>query len=264
MIWRLAVISICLVGCSAPPSQSPEPMENVTSPSPLLSGLEFLTPESQALQNDEFENPGFLWVERGKNIFETARGDSPSCASCHAQPSQSLRGAATKFPKIQGSTGTLINLEGQINLCRTIRQNQSEWPYETDALLAVTSYVASLSNGLPVTPQTDPENFSNLKNGETYFFTRRGQMNFSCSQCHDENWGKKLRGDTISQGHGNGFPAYRFEWEGVGSLHRRFADCDRGVRAEPLPLGSQTYVDLELYLSKRSDGLLIETPAIRR
>ena len=94
--------------------------------------------------------------------------------------------------------------------------------------------------------------------------TRRGQLNFSCQQCHDETWGKRLRGDTISQGHGNGFPAYRFEWEGFGSLHRRLYDCDTGVRAEPFPLGSQTYVDLEYYLAIRASGLPVESPGIRR
>jgi sulfur-oxidizing protein SoxA len=73
-----------------------------------------------------------------------------------------------------------------------------------------------------------------------------------------------LRGDTLSQGHGNGFPAYRLEWQGMGSLHRRLRDCDTGVRAEPLPYGDPLYIAVELYLAARSNGLELESPAIRR
>ena len=91
-----------------------------------------------------------------------------------------------------------------------------------------------------------------------------GTISLSCHQCHDENWGKRLRGDTISQGHGNGFPAYRLEWQTLGSLQRRIRDCDAGVRAEPKAFGDPTYIDLELYLSTRASGLNLESPAIRR
>ena len=103
-----------------------------------------------------------------------------------------------------------------------------------------------------------------VENGKNYFYTRRGQLNLSCHQCHDQNWGRKMRGDTVSQGHINGFPTYRNDWQTLGSSHRRFEACDIGVRAEPLPLGSQTYIDLEVYLKARGNGLSVETPSIRR
>ena len=89
-------------------------------------------------------------------------------------------------------------------------------------------------------------------------------MNLACDQCHDRNWGKQLRGDTISQGHPTAFPGYRMEWQRAGSLHRRFRDCDIGVRAEPLPLGSEGYKALELYLAWRAGDLPIEVPGVRR
>jgi sulfur-oxidizing protein SoxA len=43
-----------------------------------------------------------------------------------------------------------------------------------------------------------------------------------------------------------------------------FEWCNTSVRAEPYPLGSDEYVDLELYLAWRGRGLPVETPAIRR
>lgn len=239
----------------------PETMQAAAQPDPLLSGSHFLTTETRALQNDEFANPGYLWVEKGAQFFNDSK-DGPACASCHG-PEQ-LSGAAATYPKYDEAMQALTNIEGRINQCRIRHQNQPPLPYEHDQLLSLSAYIANLSRGAPLTLRADPRLAKHIEAGRDYYFTRRGQFNLSCAQCHNDNSGKKLRGDTISQGHGNGFPAYRFEWEGLGSLHRRFADCDRGVRAEPMALGSQTYLDLELYLAWRGRGLAIETPAVRR
>ena len=76
--------------------------------------------------------------------------------------------------------------------------------------------------------------------------------------------GRKLRGDTISQGHSHGWPSYRLDWDGVGSLHRRLRACSLGVRAEILDYGAPEYLALELYLAWRGGDLPIESPGVRR
>ncbi len=235
-----------------------------TTPTSIKSGFEFLTPETQALQSDTFANPGMLWVDRGRALFDEMAQRSPSCQSCHSGDQNQIDSAAATYPKIDPQSGTLLNLEGRINYCRVTYQLKDPLAYETDDLLSLTAYVGSLSQGARLSTQLTPENRSHYETGEIYFYTRRGQLNLSCAQCHNENWGRKIRGDTISQGHGNGFPAYRFEWESLGSLHRRLSDCDAGVRAEPHALGSQAYLYLELYLAVRASGLDVETPAVRR
>ena len=75
-----------------------------------------------------------------------------------------------------------------------------------------------------------------------------------CAQCHEDHWGKRLRAERISQGHANGFPIYRLEWQTLGSLHRRLRACFQGVRAEPFPSGTPEFVNLELYLAWRAQG----------
>ena len=35
----------------------------------LISGYHFSEPSTQEIQDDDFLNPGFLWVERGKKIW---------------------------------------------------------------------------------------------------------------------------------------------------------------------------------------------------
>jgi sulfur-oxidizing protein SoxA len=236
------------------------PSEAHLTPAEIRSGYTFLTPETQVLQDDSFANPGYLWVDRGAALFR-AEETAPSCISCH---SGGLSGIAATYPKVNTETGELRNLEGQINACRTQQQSADPLEYESDDLLALTAYIANQSIGAPIAIDTTGTAASYLTQGGDYFFTKRGQFNLSCAQCHDQNWGKKLRGDTISQGHLNGFPAYRLEWEALGSSHRRLRDCDTGVRAEALPFGDPQYIALELYLAARATDLAIESPAVRR
>lgn len=226
----------------------------------LVSGLEFVTAETRALQADDFANPALLWVDRGRNLFETGNG-VPSCRQCHADD---LEGAYTRYPRYDAQAEMLVSASDRINLCRKQHQGLAPLPADDDVLLAITMYVASLSQGMPyaVAVTGDAERY--FKQGRDYFFRRRGQLNLACYQCHDQNWGKKLRGDTISQGHPTAFPGYRMEWQSAGSLHRRIHDCDVGVRAEPHPQGSDAYKSLELYLAWRSGNLPIEAPGVRR
>lgn len=255
---RPALIGLvfCLISaCGAPEGDT---TQQGLSPEDVRSGTSFLKPETRAMQDDEFANPGYLWVDRGNALFDA--GDKP-CSTCH---DGGLGGIAASYPRIDQTSGELVNLEGQINLCRVRHQGLPPLDYESEDLLSLTAYIANQSKGMPATVSIEGAARPHFENGKAYFFTRRGQYNFSCAQCHDEHWGKSLRADTISQGHLNGYPAYRLEWQDFGSSHRRLRDCDWGVRAEPLDYGDQTYIDVELYLAHRAHGLPLESPAVRR
>ena len=264
MSARAGLASALLVAaCGAPSASDPiaesGPVELV--PGEIVSGSVFLTDDTRALQSDAFENPGFLWVDRGEQLFRASEAGKPACASCH---SGGLGGVAATYPAYDADLGKVLNLEGRINQCRTRHQSRPAYAYESESLLALTAYVANQSHGAPVSVDVSGPSADTYEAGAQYFRTRRGQSNLSCQQCHTENWGKQLRGDTLSQGHGNGFPAYRLEWQSMGSLHRRLRDCDIGVRAEPLPYGDPLYIAVELYLASRANGLELESPAVRR
>jgi len=234
-------------------------------PSPLKSGAEFLAKETRALQNDDFANPGMLWVARGEKLWNTAAaGNGRSCASCHGDARASMKAAATRYPRIDPGAARLVNLEGRINLCRTRNQASAALAYESEELLALTAFVAHQSRGMPMNVAIGAQNRENFERGRALYHRRLGQMNLACTHCHDQNWGKTLLADTISQGHGNAYPIYRLEWQTVGSLHRRMRSCLYGVRAEMWPGGAEQFLDLELYLAWRAGGLPIETPGVRR
>lgn len=136
--------------------------------------------------------------------------------------------------------------------------------YESEGLLALSAYVALQSRGMPIRVGIDAQNRRHFEAGRALFYRRIGQLNLSCAQCHEDNWGRKLGAETLSQGQGNAYPIYRLEWQTMGSLGRRIRSCLSGVRAEMLPYGAPEYLDLELYLSWRAGGLPIETPGVRR
>jgi sulfur-oxidizing protein SoxA len=233
--------------------------------SELKSGSAFLGADLRNLQNDDFANPGMLWVERGEKLWsEPAGRTKQSCAGCHQDAKTSMRGVAARYPKIDAESRRLVNLEGRINLCRTRRMGADPFKYESEALLALTAYVARQSKGTPIEASLSGPAKAHFEAGEAAYRLRRGQMNLSCAHCHEANWGKRLLSETISQGQPNGYPVYRMEWQTMGSLERRLRACLSGIRAEMLPYGSPEYLDLELYLAWRAQGLLIETPGVRR
>jgi sulfur-oxidizing protein SoxA len=230
----------------------------------IRPGSTFLSPEMRRQQDDETRNPAWFWVEQGEELFSARPEGGAACVTCHAEPKQSLRGAATRYPQVDAATRKPINLEGRIERCRVERQKRPAFGYESAELLGLTAYVASLSRGLPMGVATEGPAKPFYEAGKAFFERRQGQLNLSCQQCHDGLVGEKLRGDTVSHGAGTGYPAYRLEWNTVGSLHRRLRACSLGVRATQFDYGSPEYLALELYLAGRAKGLPVETPGIRR
>ena len=229
------------------------------------SGFHYQSADTQALQQDDFANPGLLWVDRGAALWgERPQPGAPSCGDCHGAVESSMGGVARRFPQHSEALGGLLNLSQRINRCRTERQGQAELPYESDALLALTALVAHQSKGLPFEVRIDGPARPHFERGRAYFYQRRGQMNLACHHCHEQQAGRLLRGERLSQGHGVGYPAYRLEWQALGSLHRRLRFCNQAIRAEPFAYGAPEYLNLELFLAWRAAQLPIETPAVRR
>ncbi len=175
-----------------------------------------------------------------------------------------MRGVAAHYPRVNAKSGKVIDLEGQIQNCRAGAQGAAPFKYESPELLGLTIFIAEQSRGMPLNVSIDGPARSHFEAGKKFFYERRGQVNLSCANCHDANWGRRLSTETISQGHPNAYPVYRMEWESAGSLQRRLRACLSGVRAEMHPYGSPEMLDLELFLAWRAQGLPIETPGVRR
>jgi len=231
----------------------------------LLSGWRFRSDETQALQMDDFDNPAFVAVDYGAELWDTAEGTSgQSCAACHGDASESMKGLRASMPKWHDEKNTLMTLEDHINWSREEHQGAEPWKWESPEMLAMTAFIGVQSRGMPVDVKVDGPAEEWFDKGKDLYYTRVGQLNMACANCHEDNWGNMIRADHLSQGQANGFPTYRLKWQGLGSLHRRFSGCMKNIRAVPFKRGSDEFTALELYLAWRGSGLDVETPAVRQ
>jgi sulfur-oxidizing protein SoxA len=234
------------------------------APQDRRSGYIDMSHESKAMQDDDTANPGMLAVLDGEALWNRNTGAAGlSCADCHGDAAQSMNGVAARYPAFDAGSGRPVDLEERINLERTGRQKAPPLKYESADLLALSAFVARQSRGEPIAPPDDGRLAPFVAAGRAFFNKRQGQLNLSCALCHDDNWGRRLAGNVVPQGHPTGYPLYRLEWQSLGSLQRRLRNCISGMRAETPDYGSPEYVNLELFLMRRAAGMAMESPAVR-
>jgi sulfur-oxidizing protein SoxA len=228
------------------------------------SSYDQMSAATKAMQDDDTTNPATLAVLDGEALWTRKIGEAgKSCADCHGDAATSMRGVAARYPAFSPAKGRPIDIEQRINLCRTENQKATPLAYESADMLALSVYVGKQSRGMPIDPKNDATTKPFIEAGRTLYSTRQGQLNLACQNCHDDNWGQKLAGVPLVQGHPTGYPVYRLEWQSLGSLQRRLRNCMIGMRAEPYAYGSDENVNLELYLMWRARGMADETPAVR-
>ncbi len=261
----VAVIAIAFAGNTQADDRKSIPAPKGHPLTEIISGLEFRTAETRALQEDDFQNPGYLWVEGGEELWDTVDGKAgKSCANCHGSASESMKTAGAEFPKWNDELKKPLNLEQQINQCRTDRMEAKPFKWKSKELLGMTAFVRNQSKGVPVNVALDEGDMQKWSDrGKDLYYKRVGQLDMACANCHEDNYGTQIRSDLLSQGQSNGFPTYRLKWQGMGSLHRRFKGCMDNIRATPFGIGSDEFVALEVYLAYRGVGLPVETPAVR-
>jgi len=257
--WPVMAVTLAFVATTAMAEERALPL------SALRSSVTFAGADVRAMQEDDIANPGMLWVERGEKLWQTPAGsEGRTCASCHGDAQQSMRGVAARYPAYDKTAQDVLDLEGRIGDCRVRRQKAPREARDAEDMLALATYVAYQSRGMPVNVAIDGPAQASFERGRAFYLRRQGQMNLSCAQCHGQSWGKRLLTETISQGHGTAFPAYRLEWQALGTLQRRLRACLFGVRADMPAEGSRELTDVELYLAWREQGLPVEAPGVRR
>ncbi|MBV8746527.1 MAG: sulfur oxidation c-type cytochrome SoxA [Xanthobacteraceae bacterium] len=226
------------------------------------SGYDTMSADTKAMQDDDTANPATLWVLEGETLWNTKTASSKSCADCHGDAAQSMKGVAARYPALDTKLNKPIDLGQRINMCRAEHQNATPFAPESRDLLALSAFVARQSRGMPIV-QDDPNVRPAIEAGRALFEQRQGQLNLSCAQCHDDNWGKQLAGSVIPQAHPTGYPIYRLEWQSLGSLQRRLRNCLFGQRAELYAFDAPDMVALEAFLMWRARGMPMDAPGVR-
>ena len=228
----------------------------------IYSGWRYRDTETRAMQKDDFDNPMFLNVDAGREVWNTPDGtEGKSCADCH-NGIESMKGVRAVMPKV-AQNGELWSMENFINDCRTTRMGAEEWGWNSPEMKNMTAAISVESRGMPVNVAIDGDAAPFWEKGKEMYYTRFGQLEMSCANCHEDNSGNYIRSDHLSQGQVNGFPLYRLKDQGPVSIHQRFVGCVRDTRAETFKPGSQEFRELELYVASRGNGLPVEGAAVR-
>lgn len=202
-------------------------------------------------------------VEKGKELFETKFRNGKSFSDCFENGGIGVR---QTFPRFDPTTGSVLTLESAVDKCLTAN-GEKPYSYTSDDMASVTAYMAFTSRGKPfeIKIPDDPRALSAYENGKRYFYTRRGQLNFSCASCHVQSPGERIRAEVLAPALGitAALPIYRSEWGGMGTATRRYMTCNSQVRATPLAPDDELYRDVDYFLSYMSNGLPISGPGAR-
>lgn len=241
-------------------TEAPEHLEGLRT---IRSGWTFRTEETQSLQMDDFDNPGMIFADQGRDAWNTVEGDAgQSCASCHDEP-ESMRGLRAQLPKWNEEKGEVYTAEMYVNDCRTERMGAEAWGWNSQPMRNMTALIASVSRGMTVDVAIDGPVSDAWERGKEIYYTRYGQLELACANCHEDNYDNYIRADHLSQGQTNGFPVYRLKQANLVSQHNRFKGCIRDTRGVPYDIGSEDFVALQLYVASRGNGLSVEGPSVR-
>lgn len=216
-------------------------------------------------------------VMLGKELFNKPFKNGKTYASCFKKGGIGIR---QDYPYFDANTGKIVTLEGAINDCR-VKNGEEKLKWKTGDLAAISAYMSYNSRGqkMNIVVPNDPRALEAYERGKTHFYAKRGQLNFSCADCHVYNSGNMARGNLLSPaiGHVTHFPVWRKKWEkaseakgkrgptrGFGTIQRRYGGCNKQVRAKPFKAQSDEYNALEYFHSYMSNGLEVNGPSLRQ
>lgn len=203
-------------------------------------------------------------LARGEQLFNTPFTNGKTYASCFKNGGKGIR---QNYPYFDSSSGKVKTLEAEINECR-VKNGEKPLGWKKGAIAEISAYMASTSNGkkISISVPSDPRAMAAYERGKNHFYAKRGQLNLSCANCHQDNAGNRIRGDVLSPalGHTSHFPVYRLKWDSLGTMHRRFGGCNEQVRARAFAAQSEEYADLEYFLNYMSNGIEVNAPSSRK
>ena len=199
----------------------------------------------------------------GEKEFNRKFANGRTYADCFPHKGIGIR---QDYPYFDTKTGEVVTLGIAINRCR-VANGEKPLGYKKGLLAAIETYMAHTSRGKPfdIKVPDDPRALAAYEAGKKFFYSRRGQLNFSCASCHVQKAGHRLRGDILAPALGimAAFPIYRSKWGEMGTIQWRFVGCNKQVRSVPFKPQSKVYRDLEYFLSYMSNGVPITGPGAR-
>ncbi|WP_027857638.1 sulfur oxidation c-type cytochrome SoxA [Marinobacterium jannaschii] len=204
-------------------------------------------------------------IEEGERLFNTPFANGKGYADCFENGGIGIR---HNYPYWNKEQGTVKTLEMEINECR---ENNGEKPlrWSKGDISRISAYMAWTSRDMPINiqvPKDDPRALAAYLDGKKFYYTKRGQLNLSCANCHLQGSNIRVRADIPGPmlGQTTHWPVFRSKWGEMGTLHRRYKGCHRDSRSRPDQPQSETFRNLEYFQSYMNNGLVSNGPGSRK
>jgi sulfur-oxidizing protein SoxA len=235
-----------------------------TEMSEYINGIYAVDAASRAQWEEIEEFPPYeLDLEKGEELFNTPFANGKGYADCFDNGGIGIR---QNFPYWNDERKTVVTLEMAINECRMVN-GEKPLGWKKGAIAEISAYMAYTSRGneFAIDVPNDDAKAAYL-DGKKFFYTKRGQLNLSCADCHLTGTNRLVRADLPSPalGHTTHFPVVRSKWGNIGTLHRRYEGCHRDSRSEYLKPQSETFRNLEYFQTYMSNGLIVNGPGARK
>ena len=203
-------------------------------------------------------------IDAGEELFHEPFANGKSMADCFPGYESGVR---QNYPYWDRELGEVVTMEWAINRCRE-EHGEKPLKYYRGPLAQISAYLAFLSRGKTIdvkVPTDDPHALAAYEDGKRFYYSKRGQLNFSCASCHVTAVGKLLRAELLGPAVGqvSHFPVYRKTWGEITTLHRSYAACNRQLRAASAKPQSRVYRNLEFFHTYMSNGIPLNGPGGR-
>jgi sulfur-oxidizing protein SoxA len=220
---------------------------------------------------DPTNNPAVLAAENALALWTKDGPAGKACAACHNDaPEKSMQGVATRYPKYVAQYQRVMSIEDFLTV-HAPDTTGTAMPSQSADNLNMAMLIKMQSNGMPVNLDlTSPETKAALERGKASFYTRVGERNHACADCHSNEPGKgankflggRLLGD-VEAGLTNHFPTWRTSFGLVWDIRKRMQWCMLPLGMNYLAADSVEYAELELYLASFAHGKSMNVPGIR-
>lgn len=220
---------------------------------------------------DPTRNPAALLAERGETLWNKVGPKQQSCVSCHgANVEQAMKGKATAYPQYIVKYQRVVSIEDLLAV-HAEETTGVRLPVESDDNLQLATLIKMQSNGLPISIDlSNDKNRAAWERGRGTFYSRIGQRNHSCADCHAPEYAKDkwLGGRFIGRADASlgltaTYPAWRTSFGQIWGLRRRFQWCMLPHGANNLAADAVEYADMELYLAAFANGKKLNVPGLK-
>jgi sulfur-oxidizing protein SoxA len=203
-------------------------------------------------------------MEKAEQEWSKAFANGKTFADCTLAP-------ANTYPVYDAGSDDLHTLVGDLNACLAANGEKPIKNVKHGKMARLVAHYRAQFNGERMAVDFSAAGAQAwYEKGRQFYWAKRGQLNFSCANCHIQNAGNSIRGDVLSPGLGHtvGFPVYRTKWAVAGkpwgTVHRRYGGCNKQVRASPFKAQGTEYKALEYYEAIMNTGVPLKVPSQRQ